>query len=185
MMEQNLMQLGRKSILTEEQIAHPRTILEAFANPRPGRDYEIEFVFPEFTSVCPVTGQPDFATITVRYVPGQRCVEMKSLKLYYFAYRNKGIFYEAVVNTILDDLVAVLRPKRMTVIGAFAVRGGTAGTVTASYEAGRRTHHEGTGEIHHEGTEWIHHEGTGEIHHEDTRARSEENPKSETGMTNQ
>jgi 7-cyano-7-deazaguanine reductase len=125
--------LGNKSILTEEQIADPRSILEAFDNPRPGRDYEIKFVFPEFTSVCPVTGQPDFATITVSYVPDRFCVEMKSLKLYFFAYRNKGIFYEGVVNTILDDLVAVVKPRRMTVIGEFAVRGGTAGTVTATH----------------------------------------------------
>ena len=84
--------------------------------------------------MCPVTGQPDFATITVTYVPDRLCVEMKSLKLYYLAYRNKGIFYESVVNTILDDLVAVLKPRRMTVLGQFAVRGGTAGTVTASYQ---------------------------------------------------
>ena len=129
-------QLGDKSALTDAQIAEPATILESFPNPRPGREYQIEFVFPEFTSVCPVTGQPDFATITVRYVPGRQCVEMKSLKLYFFAYRNKGIFYEAVVNTILDDLVAALGPRRMTVIGQFAVRGGTAGTVTAEYDRG-------------------------------------------------
>jgi len=136
-MKVSLKHLGHKSLLSEEQIAAPRTILESFPNPRPQRDYEIEFVFPEFTSVCPVTGQPDFATITVRYVPERLCVEMKSLKLYYFAYRNKGIFYEAVVNTILDDLVVTLKPRRMTVIGAFAVRGGTAGTVTASHTAKR------------------------------------------------
>jgi 7-cyano-7-deazaguanine reductase len=126
-------QLGQKSILTQSQIDSPRTIIDTFKNPRPGRSYEIKFVFPEFTSVCPVTGQPDFATITVIYVPNKLCVEMKSLKLYYFAYRNKGIFYEAVVNTILDDLVAKLHPRSMTVIGDFAVRGGTAGTVTARY----------------------------------------------------
>ena len=82
-----------------------------------------------------MTGQPDFATITVRYVPDEWCVEMKSLKLYFFSYRNKGIFYEAVTNTILDDLVAVLTPRRMTVTGDFAVRGGTAGTVTVEYES--------------------------------------------------
>ena len=134
-----MISLGNKSILTATQIAEPITILEAFDNPRPGRDYEIKFVFPEFTSVCPVTGQPDFATITLAYVPDRLCVEMKSLKLYYFAYRNKGIFYEAVVNTICDDLVAVLKPRRMTVIGEFAVRGGTAGTVTVSYEGRKRT----------------------------------------------
>lgn len=138
-MEQEFNQLGRKSILSQEQIAKPRGILEAFANPRPERDYQIKFVFPEFTSVCPVTGQPDFATITVSYIPDKRCVEMKSLKLYFFSYRNKGIFYESVVNTILDDLVAVLKPRQMTVIGEFAVRGGTAGTVTAEHrKTGRR-----------------------------------------------
>ena len=129
--------LGQKSILTDRQIASPRTILETFKNPRLGRPYEIKFVFPEFTSVCPVTGQPDFATITVTYVPAKLCVEMKSLKLYYFAFRNKGIFYEAVVNTILDDLVAKLHPRSITVIGDFAVRGGTTGTVTVQYPAKR------------------------------------------------
>jgi len=120
-------------LLTEAQIANPRSILDVFDNPRPTRDYSIEFVFPEFTSVCPVTGQPDFATITLRYVPDKSCVEMKSLKLYYFSFRNKGIFYEAVINQILDDLVAATKPRRMTVIGQFAVRGGTAGTVTVEY----------------------------------------------------
>jgi 7-cyano-7-deazaguanine reductase len=110
-----------------------RNILDTFDSPRPERDYEIRFVFPEFTSVCPVTGQPDFATITITYVPDRRCVEMKSLKLYFFAYRNQGIFYEAVVNTILDDLVAVLEPREMVVTGEFAVRGGTAGTVTCRH----------------------------------------------------
>jgi 7-cyano-7-deazaguanine reductase len=131
--------LGSKSVPSNGQVADgPRGILEAFANPRPGREYEVKFVFPEFTSLCPVTGQPDFATITIAYVPDRLCVEMKSLKLYFFAYRNLGIFYEAVVNTILDDLVVVLKPRRMTVVGEFAVRGGTAGTVTASYDGRRR-----------------------------------------------
>jgi 7-cyano-7-deazaguanine reductase len=124
---------------TDGEQADPRTILDAFPNPRPERDYEIKFVFPEFTSVCPVTGQPDFATITLSYVPDRRCVEMKSLKLYFFAFRNMGIFYESVVNTILDDLVDVLKPRQMTVVGEFAVRGGTAGTVTARYPAPRRS----------------------------------------------
>ena len=136
-MKDRLTQLGRRSVLTPEQIDRPRSILETFANPKPQRDYEVKFVFPEFTSMCPVTGQPDFATITVAYVPDKRCVEMKSLKLYFLTYRNKGIFYEAVVNTILDDLVAVLKPRRMSVVGDFAVRGGTAGTVTATYQAKR------------------------------------------------
>lgn len=128
-------QLGKRSVLTDAQIAQPRTILDSFPNPRPQRDYQIKFVFEEFTSMCPVTGQPDFATVTIEYVPDQRCVEMKSLKLYFLAYRNKGIFYEGVVNTILDDLVATLQPRRMSVVGDFAVRGGTKGIVTATYEA--------------------------------------------------
>jgi 7-cyano-7-deazaguanine reductase len=131
-------QLGHRSILSEAQIDNPQTILESFPNPCPQRDYEVKFVFPEFTSVCPVTGQPDFATITVIYVPDKLCVEMKSLKLYYLAFRNKGIFYEGVVNQILDDLVATLKPRKMTVIGDFAVRGGTAGSVTATYESRKR-----------------------------------------------
>jgi len=134
-MDDALQHLGQKSILTDAQIANPRSILEAFSNPRPGRQYMIEFVFPEFTSVCPVTGQPDFATVTVRYVPQDRCVEMKSLKLYFFSFRNKGIFYEGVVNQILDDLVHALGPREMTVIGAFNARGGTVGTVTATHRS--------------------------------------------------
>ncbi len=130
--------LGKMSILTPGQIDAPRTILDCFPNPRPERDYEIKFVFPEFTSVCPVTGQPDFATITIVYTPSKSCVEMKSLKLYYLAYRNKGIFYEAVTNTIMDDLVALLKPRKMTVTGEFAVRGGTAGIVTVEYPQKQR-----------------------------------------------
>jgi 7-cyano-7-deazaguanine reductase len=125
--------LGRKSILTDEQIDRPRSILDTFDNPQPSRDYQVEFAFPEFTSVCPVTGQPDFATIRIAYIPDKRCVEMKSLKLYFFSYRNKGIFYESVVNAITDDLVAVLKPRWMRVTGEFAVRGGTAGVVTVEY----------------------------------------------------
>ena len=113
--------------------------LETFPNPAVGRDYAIEIVCPEFTSVCPKTGQPDFGTITFTYTPDQKCVELKSLKLYLHRFRNQGIFYEAVVNTILDDLVDALKPRRMTVIGEFAVRGGTAGTVTAEYETPRHT----------------------------------------------
>ena len=127
-------QLGRTSGLSDEQVADPRSVLDAFPNPRPGRDYEIRFVFPEFTSMCPVTGQPDFATFTVAYTPEQRCVEMKSLKLYFLAFRNKGIFYEAVTNQVLDDLVAVLDPRRMEVVGDFAVRGGTKGVVTCRHQ---------------------------------------------------
>ena len=126
-------QLGRTSRLGDEHLADPRTILDAFPNPRPGRDYEIKFIFPEFTSMCPVTGQPDFATFTITYTPAERCVEMKSLKLYFLSFRNKGIFYEAVTNQILDDLVAVLEPERMEVVGDFAVRGGTKGVVTCRH----------------------------------------------------
>ena len=128
-------QLGSKSQLTPAQIENPHSILEVFDNPRPGRPYQIEFIFPEFTSMCPVTGQPDFATITLRYVPGPYCVEMKSLKLYYLAYRNKGIFYEGVVNTICDDLVSVMSPQKLTVIGSFNARGGTVGVITVDYAA--------------------------------------------------
>lgn len=128
-----LKQLGRKSALKQSNLANPRSILEAFANPNPERDYEVKFVFPEFTSICPVTGQPDFATITVIYTPDQLNVEMKSLKLYFHAFRNRGIFFEAVTNQILDDLVAILKPRRMTVIGDFNVRGGTAATVTVCH----------------------------------------------------
>src|SRR5690242_14770431 len=134
---QHLSQLGRKSTLSDALIAEPRKILESFPSPKPQRDFEVKFVFPEFTSMCPVTGQPDFATITITYVPDRLCVEMKSLKLYFLSFRNKGIFYEAVTNQILDDLVAVLKPRRMTVVGDFAVRGGTAGTVTVEYNAAR------------------------------------------------
>ena len=126
-------ELGKKSTLSDAQIADPKSILDTFPNPRPGRDFEIRFEFPEFTSMCPVTGQPDFATITVIYTPDQTCVEMKSLKLYFLAFRNKGIFYEAVTNQILDDLVEALAPRRMTVIGDFAVRGGTKGIITCRY----------------------------------------------------
>lgn len=125
--------LGHTSALTDSQIENPRTILDTFDNPAPHRDYEIKFVFPEFTSMCPITGQPDFATITLIYTPEAKNVEMKSLKLYFLAFRNKGIFYEAVTNQMLDDLVAVTQPRKMLVIADFAVRGGTAGTITAGY----------------------------------------------------
>jgi 7-cyano-7-deazaguanine reductase len=130
-----LQHLGHKSILTAAQIKSPRMILDTFDNPRPQRDYTIKFIFPEFTSMCPVTGQPDFATITIEYTPDRRCVEMKSLKLYFLAYRNKGIFYEAVTNSIADDLIDALKPRKLTVVGDFAVRGGTAGVVTVDYVA--------------------------------------------------
>jgi 7-cyano-7-deazaguanine reductase len=106
-------------------------VLETFDNPRPERDYEVVIRCPEFTSVCPKTGHPDFGTITIRYVPDRSCVELKSLKLYLFGYRNRGIFYEAAVNAILDDLAKACRPRRMEVEGAFTARGGITTTVVA------------------------------------------------------
>jgi 7-cyano-7-deazaguanine reductase len=111
----------------------PRKLLETFANPRPEREYTIEIDCPEFTSVCPRTGQPDFGTIRIQYVPGRLCIELKSLKLYLGAYRQRGIFYEAVTNQILDDLVAVCAPRRMSVSGDFNVRGGISTVVTANH----------------------------------------------------
>jgi 7-cyano-7-deazaguanine reductase len=108
--------------------------LETFPNPCPGRDFEIAISCPEFTSVCPKTGLPDFGEIRITYVPDERCIELKSLKYYIIGFRNRGIFYEAVTNEILDDLVAACGPRRMTVIGDFSVRGGLKTVVTASYE---------------------------------------------------
>ena len=115
----------------------PGKNLETFANPKPGRDYEIDMECPEFTCVCPRTGQPDFATIRIRYVPAELCVELKSLKLYLWSYRNEGAFHEAVINRILDDLVQAVQPKAMTVVGDFNVRGGIHTTVTASHDVGK------------------------------------------------
>jgi 7-cyano-7-deazaguanine reductase len=112
--------------------------LETFINRHPGRDYVIQHTCPEFTSVCPKTGQPDFGTVRITYVPERRCVELKSLKLYLQAFRSQGIFYEDVINVILDDLVKAVKPRRMTVEGEFHVRGGISSVVTASYEAPRR-----------------------------------------------
>ena len=107
--------------------------LETFPNPRPGRDFEIAIDCPEFTSVCPKTGLPDFGAIRITYVPDDRCIELKSLKYYLIEFRNRGIFYEAVTNQILDDLVAACGPRRMTVVGDFSIRGGIKTVVTASY----------------------------------------------------
>lgn len=112
-----------------------REMLETFENQFPGRDYSIEIVCPEFTSVCPKTGQPDFGTLTFTYTPEKRCVELKSLKLYLQRFRNEGIFYENVTNRILDDLVAVLHPRRMKLVAAFTPRGGITTSVTATHEA--------------------------------------------------
>ncbi len=107
--------------------------LELFDNPRPGRDYNISINCPEFTSVCPKTGQPDFGTIIIDYCPDKSCIELKSLKYYMQSFRNKGIFYEALVNQILDDLVAACKPKRMKITARFTPRGGITTEVTVQY----------------------------------------------------
>jgi 7-cyano-7-deazaguanine reductase len=111
-----------------------REQLETFANEFPGRDYVVEIVCPEFTSVCPKTGQPDFGTMTITYTPAEKCVELKSLKLYLQQFRNEGIFYENVTNSILDDLVAVLSPEWITLEASFTPRGGISTTITARWE---------------------------------------------------
>jgi 7-cyano-7-deazaguanine reductase len=112
-----------------------RDVLETFANQYPGREYTVEIRCPEFTSVCPKTGQPDFGTLTITYIPGEKCVELKSMKLYLQQFRNEGVYYEHVTNRILDDLVAVLQPRRMTLVAAFTPRGGITTTVTAQFVA--------------------------------------------------
>src|SRR6266566_3013132 len=116
-------------------VTRPSKELETFPNPRPGRDYEINMECPEFTCVCPRTGQPDFATIRIEYVPAELCVELKSLKLYLWSYRNEGAFHEAVTNRILDDIAGAVHPRRLKVVGEFAVRGGITTTVTAELDA--------------------------------------------------
>ena len=112
----------------------PQKSLETFANPEPGRDYEIRLTCPEFTCLCPRTGQPDFATFTITYVPDRTCVELKSLKLYLWSFRDEGHYHEAVTNRILDDLVAATRPRSMEIQGDFRVRGGIRTVVRAQYE---------------------------------------------------
>jgi 7-cyano-7-deazaguanine reductase len=108
--------------------------LETFANQYPGRDYSIQILCPEFTSLCPKTGQPDFGNIMFVYTPADRCVELKSLKLYLQRFRNQGVFYEHVVNQLLDDFVSACQPRRCQVVGAFTPRGGITTTVTCTYE---------------------------------------------------
>ena len=110
--------------------------LDTFPNPAPGRDYSIEIICPEFTSVCPLTGQPDFGTLTYTYTPGAVCVELKSLKLYLQRYRNQGIYYEQVTNRLLDDFVAVAQPVRAKLVSAWTPRGGITTNVTVTYAAG-------------------------------------------------
>jgi 7-cyano-7-deazaguanine reductase len=112
-----------------------RALLETFPNQFPNREYTIEIVCPEFTSVCPKTGQPDFGTLTFTYVPAEKCVELKSLKLYLQQFRNEGIFYEHATNRILDDVVAAVEPRWMQLQAAFTPRGGITTTVTVEYEA--------------------------------------------------
>jgi 7-cyano-7-deazaguanine reductase len=109
--------------------------IETFINQYAGRDYSIEIVCPEFTSICPKTGQPDFGKITFTYTPGERCVELKSLKLYLHRYRQQGVFYEHLVNRLLDDFVAACQPVRCRVVGAFTPRGGITTTVTCVHPA--------------------------------------------------
>lgn len=111
--------------------------VETFPNQFPGREYEIEITCPEFTAVCPKTGQPDFGTIIITYIPAANCLELKSLKLYLFAFRDRGIFYEHSINTILDDLVTSCQPLRMKVVGLFNPRGGMTSKITATHEAAR------------------------------------------------
>lgn len=108
-------------------------VLETFPNPRPERDYEIDIRCPEFTSMCPKTGLPDFGEIIIKYTPDKSCIELKALKYYLLAYRNQGIFYEAATNKILDDLVKACAPKRMTVTGAFTARGGISTNVVVNH----------------------------------------------------
>jgi 7-cyano-7-deazaguanine reductase len=119
----------------EAPVSEFRSLLETFENQFPDRDYQIEIVAPEFTSVCPRTGQPDFGTMTITYTPDRKCVELKSLKFYLQSFRNQGIFYEHVTNTILDDLAATVEPRWLKVVAAFSARGGITETVTAKYAA--------------------------------------------------
>ena len=120
--------------LSQRAPTAPAKLLATFPNPNPARDYEIRIDAPEFTCVCPVTGQPDFATITIDYVPDKLCIELKSLKLYLWSYRDEGAFHEAVTNRMLDDFVQAIAPRRMTVTGAFNARGGIKTTVIARHE---------------------------------------------------
>jgi 7-cyano-7-deazaguanine reductase len=107
--------------------------IDTFPNKYPRRDYTVTIRVPEYTSLCPITGNPDFGTITVEYVPAKLCLELKSLKLYFFSFRDQGVFYESLVNQVLDDLVAAVAPRRMTVTGEFTPRGGITSTVSAEY----------------------------------------------------
>jgi len=119
----------------------PSKDLKTFPNPAPDRDYEIAFDCPEFTCLCPMTGQPDFAYLKISYVPDRLCVELKSLKLYLWSYRNEGAFHEAVTNRICDDLFKLLAPRRITVVGDFNVRGGIGTAVTVERRKAKSRQH--------------------------------------------
>ncbi len=112
--------------------------IETFPNPFPGRDYTIAMECPEFTCLCPKTGQPDFATLNISYIPDKICIELKSLKIYLTSYRNEGGFHEKVINIILDDLVSACKPRNMKIIGDFNVRGGIHTTVTVEHSKSRK-----------------------------------------------
>lgn len=129
--EKTLTQLGAKT--TVYPSSPEEAVLETFANQHTERDYWITFTCPEFTALCPITNQPDFGTITIRYVPDQRCIESKSLKLYLFSFRNEGAFAESIANRVLNDVVAACSPRRAEVKGAFTPRGGIGITVDAQY----------------------------------------------------
>src|SRR5438445_6523537 len=120
---------------TAKPIASAAQSLETFPNPAPGRDFAIHMQIPEFTCLCPKTGQPDFATLFLDYIPDAKCVELKSLKLYIWSYRDEGAFHEAVTNRILDDLVAATQPRFMRLTAKFGVRGGIYTTVIAEHRA--------------------------------------------------
>ncbi len=124
----------KSKIKTALQVLGP---VETFPNRHPDRDYEIKIVAPEFTAVCPKTGQPDFAMLTLTYVPDELCMELKSFKMYLQSYRNRGIYHEHVTNAILDDFVKSCRPRRMTLVGEFNARGGISTTITAHYPAAK------------------------------------------------
>ena len=117
--------------------SEPSKDLQRFDNPSPDRDYETYFECPEFTCHCPLTGQPDFAHIYIKYVPDQYCVETKSLKMYLWSYRNEGAFHEKVTNTILEDLVAAIGPRKMTIKADFLIRGGIRTVITAKHKKGK------------------------------------------------
>jgi 7-cyano-7-deazaguanine reductase len=123
----------KPATLSKRTVTAPQKQIDVFPNPNPERDYEIRFDCPEFTCLCPMTGQPDFATIRISYVPDKLCVELKSLKLYLWSYRNEGAFHEAVTNKILGDLVSALKPRKCEVTGDFLVRGGIHTVVVARH----------------------------------------------------